>query len=548
VVSAKVIYILRDYNAISVRMKRLACILLIVVVLLSGLILTQKVYSQYQSPGSITINSNTEWTVAQSPVNFNGTVTVNANATLTIDPGVTVNLYTYDFDIEGTLIAQGVANNQITFTTAFVNETAQTGSQNAPIGFGLPIYFAPGSTSWDAATDSGSIIQNAVLNGVSVNLEGTSAPEIDSCSFNYETPYQAPITIEDSSPQISNNIININDQGSVGGINGIDVYGGSPQIINNQFEGSFLSSVNVGSTSIGIDVTSESGTPVIRGNTFAAQYGNNTEGIKVTSGNPQITNNQFNGDRYLIGVDDSSSSAFTISNNVFTNCFMGIDAKAGTLTVQGNQFLNGTDGIDIIPGASLTISDNLIDSNSRYGINGGGTITSNTITNNQIGVHNPPAGVISENNIVGNTENSITATTANIDAQNNWWGIADTATINQTIYDSKVDPHLGTITFVPYLTQPSPSAPPIPSYTSTITPIPATQTQTNTQAQPTQAPQPTPSATPDQYSQTFAYQVGSLINLNLITVVVAIVLVLVWIIVILGYTAKSAISKYKPKK
>ncbi|HKM60292.1 MAG TPA: hypothetical protein VJY36_05410, partial [Candidatus Bathyarchaeia archaeon] len=58
----------------------------------------------------------------------------------------------------------------------------------------------------------------------------------------------------------------------------------------------------------------------------------------------------------------------------------------------------------------------------------------------------------------------------------------------------------------------------------------------------------TPTPTPDQYSQTFAYQVGEVINLNLITTATAVVLVVAWVIVILGYATKSVISKNKARK
>jgi hypothetical protein len=226
---------------------------------------------------------------------------------------------------------------------------------------------------------------------------------------------------------------------------------------------------------------------------------------------------------------------------------MGVNAQTGCLlNIQGNQFLKGTDGVDISGTAQVTVTGNLIDGNSRYGINGGGTITSNTISNNQIGIHNPPLGDINNNNIVGNTLNSVTATTSDIDAQNNWWGIADTATINRTIYDSKVDPHLGTIQFAPFLTGPSTSAPAIPDDTPTITPVPINQAQL---PQPTPTPQPvyTPTPTPDQYSHTFEYQVGSMINLNLVTTVTAAVLALVWVVVALGYVVKRGISKHRIK-
>ena len=534
-VSAKVIYILRRYSPSRVSMKRLACILLIVTILFSGLFLIQNAYAQINT--GLTISGNTEWTMAQSPINLNGTLTVSNNVTLTIDPGVTVNMGMYPFYVYGTLIAQGSANNQIVFTSA--------SNQSVPNSASVPIYIGQYSTYTNGLNNPESIIQYAVLNGVAINVNGVASSELDSCTFNYGAPYQAPITTSGSSPQISNNVINLNGKNSNGGITGIDVYGGTPQIINNQFEGSLPNPINVGSTNVGIYVSS--GSPIIHGNSFAAQYGNNSDGIKVTSGTPLITNNQFQGSGWLIGVEDSSSAFFTISNNEFSSCYMGVNAQTGCLlNIQGNQFLDGTDGVDISGTAQVAVTGNLIDGNSRYGINGGGTIGSNTISNNQIGIHNPPLGNINNNNIVGNTLNSITATTSDIDAQNNWWGIADTATINRTIYDSKVDPHLGTIQFAPFLTGPSTSAPAIPNDTPTITPIPITQAQLP-QVTPTPQPVYTPTPTPDQYSHTFEYQVGSMMNLNLVTTATAVVLALVWVVVVLGYAVKRGISKHRTK-
>jgi len=513
-------------------MKRLACLILILTILVSGLFCVQNIHAQIG--GGETIASNTEWTVADSPVNFNGSVTVATGKTLTIDPGVTVNLGMYYLLVDGTLTAEGNASNQIVFTSN-VNSGNQT-LENSPAE---PIIFGSTSTPWSAATDSGSIIQNAVLDGIFLSIDNAS-PEIDTCLFNFATESVAPITINGGSPVISNNIIDYNDQSSSDSTY-INVYGGTPLIASNQFEGDVF-----GSSNIGIYVSS--GAPVITNNTFAAGYGDNCDGVKVFSGTPQITNNQFEGSGYLTGIVDSSSSFITVSDNVFSNCLSGVTAQdESILTVEGNSFLKGTDGIDIISsGATLTITDNLIDSNSRYGINGGGNINSNTITNNQIGIHNPPSGVISNNNIVGNTENGITATIESINAQDNWWGITDTATINQTIYDSKDDYHLGTIQFTPFLTQPSSTAPAIPIYTPTITPIPPpAPTATPT---PTDAPPATPLSTPAQDSQSFLNQVGALLNLNMITTAMATALVLVWVIVILGYAAKSGISKYKDRK
>ena len=101
--------------------------------------------------------------------------------------------------------------------------------------------------------------------------------------------------------------------------------------------------------------------------------------------------------------------------------------------------------------------------------------------------------------------NSITAAADNVDATNNWWGITDTQTINQTIYDSKIDTHLGTVTFVPFLVRlVFPRHPKLNACFNV-------DAESNPSAS---TPLYLPPATPDQYSQTFVYQVGTIINLT----------------------------------
>jgi hypothetical protein len=453
------------------------------------------------------IASDTEWTQLDSPVNFNGSLILENNATLTIDPGVTINLGFYSLYVYGTLIAKGYAYNQISFTTQSIV------GNNTINNFNAPIIFASSSTSWSDATDSGSIIQNAILNGINLQINNAS-PKIDNCILDFAYSYSPPISIIGGSPIISNNTIYYTGQGSTSSFNSIAISGGSPSITNNLFEGNYANS--------------------------------NTNGIMITSGSPLITNNRFQGNGYLTAILASTHSAFTISGNVFSDCMTAIKAQSGTaITISINSFLRGTDGLEIATGASLTVTNNLIDGNSRYGIDGGAYIDSNTITNNKIGIHNPPAGAtISNNNIVGNILNSITATTANIDAENNWWGIADTQTINQTIYDAKIDNHLGSIIFVPFLKAPNSQAPAIPANTPTITPVPTPKIQPTAT---TTVTIPTPTATPYQWSNSFVYQASTLLNLNLITNATAIALILVWLIVIIGYIAKRSISKNRDK-
>lgn len=497
-------------------MKRLACIILAVTVLLSGLLFVQT--AKGATVGD-TLDVDTHWMLADSPVTFNKSVTVGNNVTLTIDAGVTVNLGIYMLNVYGTLRAAGDAGNPISF--------ASGGS------FGVPIMFSSSSTSWNDADGSGSIVSNANFNGVSLQI-GSVSPKVDNCRFS--TQGSSAVNINGGSPTISNCIFTRSSTASGSGVNGITVAGGSPLITGNRFEGIY-------SASTCNDIGVNSGNPTITNNVFAGAYtGSYNTGIYVQSGAPQISNNQFEGNGHLNGVVSKSLSHITVSNNVFSSCLVGVAAQGTSqLSVQGNSFLQGTDGIAIGQYATVTVMHNLIDSNSHYGIDGGGYIDSNTITNNKIGIHNPPAGTVNNNNIVGNSENSITAASANLDARFNWWGITDTQTINRTIYDVKVDYTLGTVTFVPFLDQPSSTAPAIPGSTPTITPLPTLAP----------IPQPssalvivTPQPTPFQYSQSFVYQVSSVLNLNLITAAVAIVFILVWVVVILGYVAKRSVSKF----
>ncbi len=508
-------------------MKRIACIILIVIILISGLAFVGIAF------GTIvhgTLTTDTHWTTTDSPVTFSGTVMVGNNVALTIDPGVTVNLGVYGLYVSGTLTAIGDTSNEITFTAS--------ATSNYTITVTATISFGPTTAPWNDATNSGSIIQNANLNQIDLQISSAS-PKIDNCIFNFQSPYIPPITISGGSPTISGNTLSYNVQGSSSNVNSIIIYSGNPLITNNLFEGNYYSSPSN-------DIKVSAGSPTITNNVFEGTYSSsNNNGITVNSGSPLITNNKFQGNGYLTAIVALSPTSFTISHNIFTNCLTGVQAgSASVLTVDGNSFLEGTEGLDILSGASVTVTRNLINHNSRFGIMGGGYIDSNTISNNQVGIHNPPSGTISNNNIVGNTENSITATTANIDAANNWWGISDTQTINRTIYDTKVDSSLGTVTFVPFLTQPSQTAPAIPNSTPIVTPVP-TQAPTPTPA-PTATPTPKP--TPYQYSQSFIYQASTILNLNMIVTATAIILIVLWLIVILGYSAKRGISKFRSDK
>jgi nitrous oxidase accessory protein NosD len=74
--------------------------------------------------------------------------------------------------------------------------------------------------------------------------------------------------------------------------------------------------------------------------------------------------------------------------------------------------------------------------------------------------------VLTDNNIYGNTNGSITLVTlresswqsTDINATYNWWGTTNTTSISQSIHDSKNDSSLGAVIFTPILTAKNPEA------------------------------------------------------------------------------------------
>jgi hypothetical protein len=276
-----------------------------------------------------------------------------------------------------------------------------------------------------------------------------------------------PVIISDSSPTISNSYITSNSAEP------ITVNGGAPTISNN----------------------------VIK---FSAT----ADGIHVNSGSPTIIDNIIAGQGHYCGIYTQGTAY--ISNNKITNCWTGIHA-VGQTNIQQNIIMNNVnDGIKSENSASF-IERNAL-ANNKCGIGGTGTIQYNTITGNEVGIWGPlSTAVITNNNIYSNfnatsgiTQNVHLTETYDITVTNNWWGTTVASAISQTLWDYKNDPiNLGNAIYQPYLTQPNPQAPSVPTGiavpTSPPTPPPYSPTSSPSET-PTYTPTEEPTQTPYQYT------------------------------------------------
>ena len=203
-----------------------------------------------------------------------------------------------------------------------------------------------------------------------------------------------------------------------------------------------------------------SSSPKINSNSFlTSQYV--FTAINVNGGSPQILNNIINCQN--TGINVGWGSPVISSNTLLGNGRSTGISSSGNSIIQNNLVVNGGYGITVY--ASSLVQYYVVAGNT-FGISGmGADIEFNTVAYNSIGLQVSGGSVtLRNNNIYSNYQASIVPfTSSNLDASNNWWGTTNAGAINQTILDSKIYNYVATISFVPFLTQPDPSAPPLPS-------------------------------------------------------------------------------------
>jgi parallel beta-helix repeat protein len=252
------------------------------VILMPGLFFSGFAYSglvQASAPVFGILVSDTVWTKADSPYTLTGAVGVASGVTLTIEPGVIVNMNHNYIQVNGTLNAKGTLIDQIRFND---------GSSATSTGSG--IIFTSFSNNWSEAPESGNIIENAVVNHTSIEINKAS-PKISNNTFNCR------ISTFDGSPLIINNIFKDGD--------GIVLYDSDALISGNVFSDTsqaiYVGGANcaplieknlIVNNGYGIIVPSSSGafSPTIRNNTIA----NNTDAICIAGGGTPMPIIQYN--------------------------------------------------------------------------------------------------------------------------------------------------------------------------------------------------------------------------------------------------------------
>ena len=419
-------------------MKVLAAALIMALLLSTAAVAVNFGTAQAATEVSGTINSDTIWTKTNSPYNLTSSITVASGATLTLEPGTIVHLNEYHLQINGTLIARGTSSDSINFHGGAPISTggwAITTEDNA-----YSIVFSPSSTNWSQQTQSGCIIENAVIGNLVIS---GGSPKISNS-------YLGNIDIWGGTPEISNNTV----------VGGIGAYAGSALIANNTvsqqnhyfmgYEGAIVAQRYDRNNNV-IIITRKA-TPFVSGNVIIGNISQAAQGIGFETENATITNNTIYGCYgAAIGFYEGTGNVL-ISDNKIYDCSYGIGINEtgllhgdhnAVIIIQRNLIFNTTLGID----STLPV-----------------TVENNTIENNAVGLATSARLSAIYNNIEGNNQSVYLTSSNNLNATNNWWGTTNTQAISQSIHDFNDDSTLGKVEFVPFLTEPNPAV--------TLTPTP----------------------------------------------------------------------------
>lgn len=368
-------------------------------------------------------NQSGVWSLANSPYNVTGDITIPLDSSLEIEEGVEV-LFSGDYQItaQGRIIALGNQDSMITFK---------------------------------ASSDDTSVSHQ----GIRLEFEGQDPNLFDYCFFQNA---ENGINSINSPVNITNSHFTYNDEAihvfAIGNTNPPAVH-----IEGNLIENSVKSGILIAESSnvmiINNEITGNGTGPQFRG---AIQVSIQTTGMPVT---PTITENNIHNNHYqgITCVDMFSSNGINaqIFDNIIAENYTGVYFYNCSGTLYDNQIINNHIEGDMNSGAGIMC----------YG--GGATpyIAGNLISGNYGGIYltvgaQPVIGApemnhpyayglntIQDNIDVNGANNSVILnninSSINILAKNNYWGTSDVSEIAETIFDSNDNPSLGTVVYLP---------------------------------------------------------------------------------------------------
>lgn len=304
-------------------------VIFVLAILVCGLVFVEHIQlgnAQVGTQVSHIITQDATWTKEGSPYTFVGNVLVDNGVTLTIEPGIKVNLNNYLFMINGTLRVLGSDAEQINFNSGSIT-------------------FTSFSNGWNNQSDSGCIIENAIL---------------DNCSLSSSV-----------SLKLTNNAID-----------------GNVNVINSFIANNIITNgLNVGGSSI---VTGNTITNFLLAKTSTIALNNTVMGEITVKGVSTISNNTISGG---VTLEDAS----TASNNIIDG---EVNVKSGTISY--NTILGGIRG----GGESTLIHFNDIKGGVIIS-NGPTIVANNTIQGEDIAINLSPHNYVHLEVTVAN--NTITA-------------------------------------------------------------------------------------------------------------------------------------------
>ncbi len=445
-----------------------------------------------------TIESDTTWT-SDKTYKVTGNVGVPPDVTLTIQPGTVVQFAgNYSLNVGGTLVAQGTAEQPISF-----GPYTAGGTWNR-IYFDDPSLDAQSSA--EGAYLSGNVLENVILTGASGGIACTNA-----------TPYLSHVNtnvggltcaLGDTDLWLTNSEITGSMNVTQGGatpehFNGVQITGSAtlpPSLVTDSLFGGALT-INGDAT-----VTNTTATSMTVTGVGSIQHVTTTNGnLSISSGNI-VDSTSNNG---MISAGTSSTITYSSANK--GSISVGASSSIATCTVTGGGIISGTGsvilrnnvqtstGVGINASGNSTITYNRVVGTQKGIVTGSGVVENNLIANTTGNGLEPGTASVQNNTLIGIQGNGVylnavpsaftrnnfefntgtydvyltvpKTTTINLIGQGNWWGTTSSSAIGARIYDYyDGDYTLAKLIYAPVATMPIQTA---PGYVRSVTLNPA---------------------------------------------------------------------------